>query len=132
MSMSRMTKAELVQQFYDDKGTMPPKSMTKADLIAALRGKPAPRSGGNRSAALSQPAPTVRMRVDPRDLQPQRRPGSADILAVALVVFLALLAAGGTTLEKLRKPQGQTAPALHQTHLTTAPAAPALNKERTA
>ena len=51
------------------------------------------------------------MRVDERDLEPQRRPGSADILAVALVVFLSILAAGGTALEKRHAPTGTVPPA---------------------
>ena len=51
-----------------------------------------------RSAALAKSAPTVRMRVDDRDLQPTRQPGSADILAVALVVFMCVLAACNTQL----------------------------------
>lgn len=47
-----------------------------------------------RSAPLSRAAPTTRMRVDMRDYDPQpmRRTTSADILAVAAVIFLGLLA----------------------------------------
>ncbi|MDO4244869.1 MAG: ComEC/Rec2 family competence protein [Deinococcus sp.] len=64
-----------------------------------------------RSAALAKSAPTVRMRVDERDLQPARQPGSADILAVALVVFMCVLAACNTQLDKGRgEPTGQVAP----------------------
>ena len=72
------------------------------------------RSGTTRarSAALAKSAPTVRMRVDERDLQPARQPGSADILAVALVVFMCVLAACNTQLDKGRSggPTGQVTP----------------------
>ena len=63
------------------------------------------RSGGGtggssraRSAALAKSAPTVRMRVDSYNQQPARQPGAADILAVALVVFMCVLAACNTQL----------------------------------
>ncbi|MGX9687885.1 ComEC/Rec2 family competence protein [Deinococcus wulumuqiensis] len=78
---------------------------------AAKSGRPASKSGTSRprSAALAKSAPTVRMRVDERDLHPPRRPGSADILAVALVVFMSVLAACSTSLDKSRgQPTGQT------------------------
>ena len=74
------------------------------------------RSGGStggtsraRSAPLSAPAaPTTRMRVDDRELEPARQPSSADILVVALVVFMCVLAACNTQLDKGRGgPSGQ-------------------------
>lgn len=106
MSQKKPTKKQQLQEHCRQRGI----AFAQRDTIADLEAKLAGRSSGSRSAALSQSAPTVRMRVDARDLQPQRRPGSADILAVALVVFMVILAAGGTTLEKLRNPTGTVPP----------------------
>lgn len=73
------------------------------------------RSGGGtggssraRSAALAKSAPTVRMRVDSYDQQTTRQPGAADILAVALVVFMCVLAAMNTPTKEKGGPSGHT------------------------
>lgn len=106
MGQKKPTKKQQLQERCRQRNI----AFTQRDTIADLEAKLAGRSSGSRSAALSQSAPTVRMRVDPRDLQPQRRPGSADILAVALVVFMAAVAAIGTTWEKGRNPTGTVSP----------------------
>lgn len=107
MSQKKPTKKQQLQERCRQRGI----AFAQRDTIADLEAKLAGRSSGSRSAALSQSAPTVRMRVDPRDLQPeQRRPGSADILAVALVMFMAAVAAIGTTWEKGRNPTGTVSP----------------------
>lgn len=73
------------------------------------------RSGGGtggssraRSAALAKSAPTVRMRVDSYDQQTTRQPGAADILAVALVVLMGVLAAMNTPTKGKGGPTGHT------------------------
>lgn len=101
MGQKKPTKKQQLQDRCRQRGI----AFTQRDTVADLEAKLGKSSDGRaRSAALSKSAPTVQMRVDARELEPQRRPGSADILAVALVAFLAILAAGGTTLEKLRSP----------------------------
>lgn len=102
--MSGPTKKQRLQAECAARGIRYAQRDTIADLEAKLTGK---SSGGRaapaRSAALVKSAPTVRLRVDGHTPKPEpRRPGSADILAVALVVFLSVLAAMGTTLEKER------------------------------
>ena len=76
------------------------KSSTTTRKASSTKGSTTARAKTTRarSAALAKSAPTVRMRVDDRDLQPTRQPGSADILAVALVVFMCVLAACNTQL----------------------------------
>ena len=66
-------------------------------------------SGGSaRSVALAKSAPTVRMRVDDREMQPARQPGAADILPVALVVLMGVLAAMNTPTKGKGGPTGHT------------------------
>lgn len=64
------------------------------------------RGGGSRSrsAPLAKSAPTTRMRVDDYhyEQRPPRGPTSADILAVALVVFMCVLAACSSQFDKSR------------------------------
>lgn len=91
--MSKKTKAQLEAELAALQAQLAGKS-TPPRAPAAPRS--APRT---RSAALAKSAPTVRMQVNERELEP-RRPGSADILAVALVVFMSVLAALGTTHER--------------------------------
>ncbi|WP_414656782.1 hypothetical protein ACINK0_11470 [Deinococcus sp. VB343] len=132
----RMTKVELAEMYQDLTGEAPPKGATRDRLVELVReaqGKAPPkkaarakvqtrtrsgsarntvsRSGGGsggsaRSVALAKSAPTVRMRVDSYDQQPARQPGSADILAVALVVFMCVLAAMNTPAKGKGGPSG--------------------------
>ncbi|WP_278911659.1 hypothetical protein [Deinococcus wulumuqiensis] len=95
--MSKKTKAQLEAELAALQAQLEGKS-TPARAPAALRS--APRA---RSTALAKSAPTVRMRVDERDLQSERRPTSADILAVALVVFIAALALLGDRFDPRHK-----------------------------
>ncbi|WP_339096161.1 hypothetical protein WDJ50_02410 [Deinococcus sp. VB142] len=74
-------------------------SRTRAGSAVGRSGGSSSGSSRQRSAPLSAAsAPTTRMRVDDYDQQPARQPGSADILAVALVVFMCVLAACNTQL----------------------------------
>lgn len=74
-----------------------------ATTKAASAKAPARKTGGTRarSAALAKSAPTVRMKVEDHHYEDERRgPSHADIIVLALVVFMSVLAACSPQLGK--------------------------------